>query len=166
MPGQRFVERRDAEVRVEGVGQPPGEYLAAVPVHDGHEVDEAPGHRKVRHIGAPHLVGAFDGETAQAIGVDLVCVVRTARVRPRIQGVHPHRTHQPLHALAIHHPSLVGQRIAYAAAAVEGPAQMNLVHGPHQGAVPFRDRRHRPVVRRRARHVQQRTAPRDRKRVL
>ncbi len=65
MPGQRFVERRDAEVRVEGVGQPPGEYLAAVPVHDGHEVDEAPGHRKIRHIGAPDLIGAFDGETAQ-----------------------------------------------------------------------------------------------------
>jgi len=38
-----FLQRFPAEVRIHGVGYPPGQYLAAVPVHDRHYIYKAMG---------------------------------------------------------------------------------------------------------------------------
>jgi len=38
------------------VGQPPGEYIPAVPVHDDHQVEESPCHRDIGNVRRPHLV--------------------------------------------------------------------------------------------------------------
>ena len=58
--GDRLLQRRDAEVGLHRVRQPPGEDPAARPVHDRHEIEEATAHRDVSHIGAPDLVRPLD----------------------------------------------------------------------------------------------------------
>ena len=54
---------------------------AAEPIHYGHQVEEAVMHRKVRNIGAPDLVGPFDGDDAQQVRVDLVARNWALRLR-------------------------------------------------------------------------------------
>ena len=48
MAGQRVVEGFDAEARVEGVRQPPGQHMPACPVHDRYEVQAPAGGCPVR----------------------------------------------------------------------------------------------------------------------
>src|SRR3546814_15332692 len=49
----RLVQRLDAEPGVQGVGQSPGQHLAAPPVHDRHQVQEALGQGDVGDVCAP-----------------------------------------------------------------------------------------------------------------
>ena len=51
--GQRLVERFQAEGRVQGVGQTPGEHVAREPVHDRHQVDEAAAQGQVGDVTCP-----------------------------------------------------------------------------------------------------------------
>ena len=60
MTGQRVVECFDAEARVEGVRQPPGQHMPARPVHDRYEVKEPAPHWDVGDVGAPDLVRPLD----------------------------------------------------------------------------------------------------------
>lgn len=71
-PGECFVEGFDAEFRAERVRQPPRQHRAAHPVHDHHQIEEAPGHRDVGVAGAPHLIDPRDRDPAEQVGVDLV----------------------------------------------------------------------------------------------
>ena len=130
-----FAVHADLDARIQRVGQPPSQHFAAVPVHDRHEADEAFAHRDVRDVLAPNLVRVVDVEPAQQVGEHLVRVVRPTRIRPWIQGVHAHLAHQTLHASAVDEMAVVCKFIADAAAAVEGQAQMNPVHRPHQHVV-------------------------------
>lgn len=67
-----FLQRRDAEAGIHGVGQPPGQNLTGRPVHDRHRVEEAAPHRDVCHVGAPDMVGPLDCQLAQEIRIDPV----------------------------------------------------------------------------------------------
>ena len=55
MAGQRVVEGFDAEARVEGVRQPPGQHMPACPVHDRYEVQAPAAHWDVGDVSAPDL---------------------------------------------------------------------------------------------------------------
>jgi len=46
-PPQRVFQGIDAEVGVQRVRDPPGQHCPRVPVHDGDQVDEAPGQRDI-----------------------------------------------------------------------------------------------------------------------
>jgi hypothetical protein len=61
---QGLPEGLIAEIRVQGVGDAPGEDFAAVPVHDRHQIHKSAGHGNVRNIGRPHLIGVIDGQPA------------------------------------------------------------------------------------------------------
>jgi len=80
----RLLHRRNTEVSIHRVGEPPSENLAARPVHNGDEVEEAALHRNVGHIRTPHLVRLIDGQVAQQIRIDLVLRVRLAGLRALI----------------------------------------------------------------------------------
>jgi hypothetical protein len=54
---QGFFQNLNTEVPLQGVGQPPGEHIPAVPIHDGHQIQEASSHGDVGNVGAPDLVG-------------------------------------------------------------------------------------------------------------
>ena len=63
MPLYGFGQRLDTEGSVQGVGESPGQYLAAGPVHDGHEIGKTVERSDKRYIGTPHLVGMIDGQS-------------------------------------------------------------------------------------------------------
>ena len=44
---QGFFQGRDTEAHLQSIGEPPGQHVSAVPVHNGHEVKESPGHGQV-----------------------------------------------------------------------------------------------------------------------
>src|SRR5208282_3407794 len=69
--GQRFLQRLDAELRLHGDREPPGQNPAAEPVDDGGEIDEAARHRDVGDVHRPDLVGTSDLQPAQKIGENL-----------------------------------------------------------------------------------------------
>ena len=68
---QGLLQSINAEVSVQGVRDAPGQHLASVPVHDGHQVHEAPGQRRIRDIGGPHLVGPVDPAPFEQVGINL-----------------------------------------------------------------------------------------------
>jgi len=53
--GHGLVQSFDAKIRLHAVGQAPGQNLAAVPVHDRHQIQEPAPHRDVGDVDAPHL---------------------------------------------------------------------------------------------------------------
>ena len=133
---QSFVQGRYAKIRIERVGQSPTQHFSAVPVHDGHEVDEAFAHGDVGDVCAPNLVGALDAQPTQEVGVYLVRMMGATRIGLWIQGVHAHAAHEALHTFTVDEMASVGQFIANATTAVEGQAQMNFIHRPHDHIVP------------------------------
>ena len=64
-PRQRLLQRRDAELAVHGVGQPPRQHRPARPVPDCDEAEEAAADGDVGDVGAPDLVRPLDGQTTQ-----------------------------------------------------------------------------------------------------
>lgn len=57
---QRFFQSLDAEIGLHADRHSLGQYLAAEPVNDGYEIDEALRHRNVTDVGCPDLVGPYD----------------------------------------------------------------------------------------------------------
>ena len=62
-------QRLGAKAGFQCVGQPPGHHVPAVPVHDGHQVEEAPGHGQVGDVRRPHLVGPGDPGLPQQVRI-------------------------------------------------------------------------------------------------
>ena len=69
---ERRLQRSQTEAGLHGIGEFPTQDETAEPVHDSHQVEKAPMHRKVRNIGAPDLIGPLDRDAAQQVRVDLV----------------------------------------------------------------------------------------------
>lgn len=57
---QGVLERFNTEARIEGVGQPPTQNTATVPVDDGHQIHKPFGQTDVGDVRAPDLVGMRD----------------------------------------------------------------------------------------------------------
>jgi hypothetical protein len=95
------------------------------------------------------VVGAFDGDAAQQVRVDLVTWRRTAQVRFGVVGFDAQNAHQPLGAFAIDL-----QFDGHLAAPEERAFQVQLVELAHQAQV-LRGLRLRLVIVGRARHSQQ-----------
>ena len=55
--------------RAEGVGQPPGEHTAGSPVHDRYQVQEAALDGDIGDVRGPDLIGPFNGEPLEKIGI-------------------------------------------------------------------------------------------------
>ena len=79
--GQGLIQRVRAEARVQRVRQPPSQHVAARPVHDRHQVEEAAPHRDVGDVGAPDMVRPLDPQIPQQIRVNPVLGVRRAGPR-------------------------------------------------------------------------------------
>ena len=74
-----------------------GQHLAGRPVHDRHQVEEATAHGDVGHVGTPHVIGPFDRQLAQQIGIDPVLRVWITSPRSLTDRRQPHLRHQPPH---------------------------------------------------------------------
>ena len=90
----RVLQRLDTKVRRQRRREPPGQDSPGRPVHDADEIDEAAGHRDVRDIERPDLIGLGDRSTSKQIRKDLVARMSARRVLLAIQGLDAHRPHQ------------------------------------------------------------------------
>src|SRR5580765_866898 len=94
VPGQRLLKRLHAERGVHADRHPVRQDSTARPVDDRAQIDPAAGHRDVRDIGGPDLVGPVDLELAQQVRIDLVGRVLLARVGLAVQRLDSHALHQ------------------------------------------------------------------------
>jgi hypothetical protein len=93
-PGDRFLQRLDAEVGVYRVGEPPGQDLSAVPVHHGHQKQESTTHRQVGDFERPDPIGSIDFQSAQQVRIDLVSRMTLGSVGLPVDRVDAHLLHQ------------------------------------------------------------------------
>ena len=145
VPRERFFEGLDAELRAERVRQPPRQHRTAHPVHDHHQIEEAPGHRDVGDVRAPDLVDPLDRDPAEQVGIDLVRRCRLARVRSlvdRHQAGKPHQTPDPF---AVDDMALGRQPRRHPPRTVIRPGQVLPIDQRHDRAVLLADRG-RPAV--------------------
>jgi hypothetical protein len=115
------LEGINAEVWLKGIGNPPGEDFAAVPVHDGYKVHESMLHGDVGDIGGPYLIGPIDSQVSKQIGKDPVLGMGPAGARLGVYGLNAHQPHQPLNMLSIDNDALASELAHHRAAA---PARM------------------------------------------
>ena len=139
IPGERVLQRLDAEARLHGDGEPPGEDPARVPVDHRRQIDEAAGHRHVGDVHRPGLVGAVHGHSPQQVGIDLVTRCRFRRIRFPVQRLDPHPLHQRRDMPPSGRDPLPVQEIAQHPAPRKGELEMQLVDPPHDGEVRRRD---------------------------
>ena len=143
---ERVLEGVYAEIRVQRVAHPPGQHIpacsaghcagrSAIPVHHGHQVHKALGHRNVGDVAAPDLVGARDGHASQQVGIDAMGRLGLAGVRTRIEGFQTHFAHQSLHALAVDLVSLALQTGGHSSGPIEGCLCVLPVDQTHQEQV-------------------------------
>ena len=158
VPGQGLVKSLDAEACVQRVRQPPGQDIAACPVHDRDQIEEAAAHRDVGDVGAPDMVRPLDRQAPQQIRVDPVLGMRRAGPQRPPDRLKPHQAHQPCGAAAPEPHALAAQMKRHPAGAVERILQEQRVDPPHQRkrlrALPLR-----LVVQRRAPDQQQAALP-------
>src|SRR3954468_11195746 len=108
-PAQRLFQGLDAEVGVQRVRNSPSQNRPRVPVHDGDQVDEAPGQRDVGDLplrvaqgpAAPDLVDPVDRQAAQEIRILDVFGRRLAGIGTLVDGHQTHQPHQALNPLAV-----------------------------------------------------------------
>ena len=108
-------ERLDTEVGLHGIGHPPGEHLAAVPVHDRYQVHETPAHGDVRYIGRPYLVRPVNCQAPQQVRLDLVLQMRPAGLGLWVNGFQTHKPHQTLNTLPIDFIAQSAQMVSHRA---------------------------------------------------
>ena len=81
--GKRLFECFDSEASIQGIRQPPAQYLAAVQIHNCHQVHMPTGQADVRQVAGPHLVRItylFAPQQVRIVSVPLRC---TAQVPAR-----------------------------------------------------------------------------------
>ena len=88
-PGKGSVVRRmfadvEAELRLQRDRQPPRQNLTAEPIHHRRQINKAAGHRDVRDVHRPNLVGPIHHKFAEQIRIDLVPRCRFGSARPLI----------------------------------------------------------------------------------
>ena len=155
---QRLRQRRQAELGVHRVGQPPRQHPPAGPVHDRHQVQEPALHRDVGDVRAPHLIRSLNRKPPQQIGIHPVLRVGDAGARLAVDRFQPQQPHQPPHPVPTNRHPLARQMAHHLTAAVERVLQVQLVDTAHQlqcrRALPERS-----VVQRRAAHTEQSALP-------
>ena len=101
VPFNGLLKSFDTEIRPHGVGKPPGQNLATMPVHDGYQAHKPTAHGDVSYVGCPYLIGFFDVEIPEQIWINLMLRMRSAGPRLRIDRLKTHQAHQPLHAFTV-----------------------------------------------------------------
>jgi len=156
--GQSFLDRFDAEVGRQRVGQPPRHHPATCPVHDREEIHKATRHRKVRDIRCPNLIGSGDRQMAQQIGVHPMRRMSLAGRGFTVQRFDAHASHQGAYSLTPDPVAFAPQQVAQHPGSGKRRGQMQLVDPAHQHQIRC-GHRTRLRVGRRARQLQELALP-------
>ena len=84
---ERPLQRTDAEVGVQRDGNIPSHHIAAVPIHDDHQIDKSLLQEDILDICALELIRTIDVHVSQQIGVFLVCRMTITKHLLRINGL-------------------------------------------------------------------------------
>jgi len=95
------LQRFDAAPRLQAVGERPGEYLAGVPIHDGHQIQAALRHREVGHSRRPDRLGAIHDQSLPEVRVPRMTLSSLAQVPFRVQRRSAPLPHQSRNLLAL-----------------------------------------------------------------
>lgn len=91
-----LLESFFTETRVHAVGNPPGEYPAAIEVHYGHKVDVADSRQlDVGQVGDPHLVRVSDKLILEQVGIHRILGMPDACQFLGVQCLQMHMMHDP-----------------------------------------------------------------------
>ena len=88
--------------------------------------------RTITDITRPHLVGTFNTQAPQKVGINLMPLSWLTGSRLRVNGPEPHLSHQALDALTIHLLPPLLKLSTQATAAIEPPFQIELVKFTHR----------------------------------
>ena len=132
MVAQGLLQGTHTELGVQGIGEPPGEHLAAVQVENGHKVQEPPGHGNIGYVRSPDLVGPIDGQILEQIRINLVSLARFAGPTPWVQGRNTHQVHKTSNLLAVDLAHLSVELIPDPPVSVKGKLQVDLIDPSHQ----------------------------------
>ena len=135
MPGERLLQRLDAERRLHGDRHPPGQNPAAEPVDHGGEIDETACHGDVGDIHGPDLVRTVDAHAPEQVGVDLVPRRGLRGVRLAEDRLQAHPLHQGRDMTATDFDPLLVEEIAQHPASRERQLEVELVHATHDGEI-------------------------------
>jgi len=130
--GEGLLQRLETERCILGVRQHPGYDIPTIPIQNGHQKHKTSGHRKIRHIGAPHLVRPINDQVSQQIGIDGVSGMPAAHVRARGHAGQPHLLHEALHPLAIHRIPFTIQRHGHPPTPIKGGSGILSINVSHQ----------------------------------
>ena len=127
-----FLQRVDARVGRQAIGQPPAQHLARGPVKHGAQIHKAAAHRNVGRVHRPDVIRAFDGEVAQQIRIDPVRLVTSARIGLAIDRLDAHLSHQRADMLAPDLKAFKHEHVAQHPGAGKRIFQVKLVDAAHQ----------------------------------
>jgi len=153
-----ILQRLDTKLLLQRDRKSPGQDIAAVPVHHGHEIDEPMSQTDVGDVGGPGLIRMIDRNPFQKIGIDLMVGAREAGTRLRINRLQAHLPHQTADPLRIDRISPRPQPRRHLRHPVKRRFRKLLVDPVHQhqvvGVIPPRF-----VIQRRAGEPQEFTLP-------
>ena len=129
---QGLLKGLDAEVGIQAVREPPAEDLAAVPVHNHHQVEETATHRDVGDVGTPDFPRLVDLHSSEKVGIDPVLGMRRTGIGLLVDGREPHLTHQAANPLPANPMVLTTQRTAHQPRSVPWGLQELLVNEAHK----------------------------------
>src|SRR5580658_2219151 len=104
-----LLQRRHTELGIHRARQPPRQNLAAEPVHDRDQVQEASTHRDVGHVCTPDLVRPIDGQMAKQIWPYPMLRMRFARLRTLVDRRQTHLEHQTTNPMTPNAPTVAAQ---------------------------------------------------------
>lgn len=128
----RLFQGLDTEFDIHCIAEPPGQHLAAEPVHDSDEVQEAAAHGDVRNVSAPDLIGPVYDQAAQQIGIGTMLRMSHRRFGLLVYRLQTHPSHQAPDTFAPDFIALALEVTRHLATAVERGLHELLVNEPHQ----------------------------------
>jgi hypothetical protein len=111
MPGERLIQRVQAEINLHADRHAPGQHPPAEPIHHCGEIDKAASHRNIRDIHRPHLVGPLDRHTAQQVGKNLVPVCGFRCMGPAVDRFYSHPPHHRRDPISPDRDALATQQV-------------------------------------------------------
>jgi len=128
---QGFLQRLDAKIRLHRDRHAMRKHPPGRPVDDRRQIDEAPRHRDVGDVHRPDMVGLFDLQLAQEIGINLVARHGFAGVRAAVNCLDFHALHQCRDMAAANRNPFAVQHVAQHSTARERVIEMQFVEPPH-----------------------------------
>lgn len=91
---QGFMQTFQTKINFQGIGDFPVDDIARVPIDDGYQVGETFLQFDIGDVDTPDLIGFFNVQISQEVGIDWILSVSQTEIFLRIQSLNAHCFHQ------------------------------------------------------------------------